>query len=174
MIMTGYRRAAGLLSHIPDTALLVARVILGGLMLLHGLKKFQAPGGVASFQHLLATMPNVPFPGFTGAVLPWVEVLGGAMLIIGALARLAALVLAVEMAIITVLVKFGDLHVGIIAPARAPSPGAEVEFLFIAGLVVVLLLGPGRLSVDAVARLEPAAPAVQHRPHAGQPTSLPG
>jgi putative oxidoreductase len=165
----GYRRAAGSLSRHPSAVLLAARVILGGLMLLHGLRKFQAPGGVTAFQRLLATLPGVPFPAFTGAVLPWVETAGGAMLILGVLTRLAALVLTAEMAIIAALVKFGDLHTGLIAPPGARSPGAEIEFLFIAGLLVLLLLGPGRVSADALAGLEPGAPAPSRRQRALQP-----
>lgn len=173
MVIAGYRRIAGLLSRTPDTALLVVRVVLGGLMLLHGLNKFRAPGGVPGFQHVLTTMPNVPFPGITGVILPWVELLGGAMLVIGALARVAAIVLAGEMAIIAVLVKFADMHAGLITTGKGSS--AEEEFLYIAGLLVVFLLGPGRLSVDALARLETRAPVTDHRPRASQPTtSLPG
>jgi putative oxidoreductase len=168
MIIAGYRRLAGQLSRAPGAALLIARLVLGWLMLLHGLKKFQPPGGVAGFQHLLASLPSVPFPAFTGAVLPWLEVAGGVLLMVGALARLAAFVLAAEMAIIAVLIKFGDAHAGVIAPAGAHTPGAEVEFLFIAGLMVVFLLGPGRVSVDAVARLETRA-----QPPAGRRGSRP-
>ena len=173
MITKGYRHIAGLLSRVPDAALLIARVILGGLMLLHGLRKFQAPGGVSSFQHVLTTLPNVPFPGFTGAVLPWVETVGGALLLIGALTRVAALVLAAEMGIIAGLVKFGDMHAGLVGPAQAPGSGAEIEFLYLAGLLILLVLGPGRVSLDTVARLEAGAPARRREQPAGQPSSLP-
>lgn len=172
MMVTGYRRVTGRLSRTQDAALLLARVITGWLMLLHGLRKFQGPGGVGSFQHLLTVLPNVPFPGFTGAVLPWLEVVAAALLIAGALTRLAAIVLAVEMAIIAMLIKFGDAHVGVIAPAGAATPGAEVEFLFIAALLVLFLLGPGRASVDGALGLEAPPQAAGMGQPAGQPARL--
>lgn len=167
MIIAGYRRIAGQASRGGEAALLAARLAVGWLMLLHGLRKFTGPGGVAAFQHLLTTMPNVPFPVFTGAVLPWVEVVGAVMLLTGMLTRLAALVLAAELAIIVPLVKFQDMHAGVIGPG-----GAELEFLFIAALLVPLLLGPGRLSVDALAGLEArAAGGRPQQPVTGQPAS---
>lgn len=168
MIIMGYRRLAGHLSRAREAALLAARLIVGWLMLLHGLQKFTRPGGVAGFQHLLTTLPNVPFPAFTGAVLPWVEVLGAVMLLTGALTRLAALVLTAELAIIVVLVKFQDMHAGVIG-----KTGVELEFLFIAGLLVPLLLGPGRLSVDAVAGLEARAALARPERPVSERTGLP-
>src|SRR5256885_10294382 len=98
-----YQRAAGQLSRARDAALLFARLMLGWLMLLHGLHKFTAPGGIPAFQHLLGALGNVPFPGLVGAALPWVEVTGAVLLIAGALTRVAALVLAAELAIIVFL-----------------------------------------------------------------------
>ena len=166
MIIMGYRRIAGYLTRAREGAPLAARLVVGWLMLLHGLQKFTGPGG-AAFRHLLTALPSVPFPAFTGAVIPWVEVLGAAMLLAGALARLAALVLTAELAIIVVLVKFQDMHAGVTGPA-----GAELEFLFITGLLVVLLLGPGRFSVDAAAGLEPRAAAARREQPATQPTGL--
>lgn len=167
MIIMGYRRIAGYLSRAREAALLAARLVVGWLMLLHGLAKFTGPGGVASFRHLLTTLPNVPFPAFTGAVIPWVEVLGAVMLLIGALTRLAALALAAELAIIVVLVKFQDMHAGVTGPG-----GTELEFLFLAALLVPLLLGPGRLSVDAAAGLEPRPAAARSEQPVTQPTGL--
>ncbi len=173
MIIAGYRRAAGQLSRFRDAGLLTARLILGWLMLLHALRKFSAPGGIASFQHFLASLPNIPFPVFTGAVIPWLEAVGAVALIIGALTRVAAIVLAVELAVITVLFKFSDAHAGVIAPPQAPTAGAEVEFLCLAGLLVLFLLGPGRISADTLAGLEARPqPAARPEPAASRHAGL--
>lgn len=173
MIIAGYRRAAGLLSRAPDVALLVARLALGWYMLLHGLQKVRAPGGVAAFQHLLVVLGNVPFPAFTAAVLPWVETISGVLLLVGALTRVAALVLTCEMAVIIPLVKLADLHGSLAVPSTSTVPSTELEFLYLAGTVVLLLLGPGRVSVDAAARLEPARRTARRAEPVSQPAEVP-
>lgn len=43
---------------------------------------------------------------------------------------------------------------GIIAPAGAPMPGAEVDIALLAGLVALLFMGPGQLSIDRMAGVE--------------------
>lgn len=154
MLSTVYRRITGQLSRVSDAALLFARVILGWLMILHGLMKFHQKGGVQAFQGLLTFLHNVPFPALTGAVLPWAEVIFGVLLIAGLFTRLAAIALILEMAVIAFLVKLHDAHVGIISASGAPLPGAELEFSLIVGLAVLLVLGPGRASADALLRLE--------------------
>ena len=169
MIIMGYRRIAGHLARGRDGALLAARLVLGWYMLLHGLQKASAPGGVASFQHLLKALGNVPFPGLTGAVLPWVEVTGGSLLLAGVLTRAAAMVLAGEMTIIIGLVKFTDLHVSLTTPLGSPAASAELDLLYLAGLLALLILGPGRLSVDAVAGLGGRTPG----PRPAQPVTEP-
>lgn len=161
-----YQRISAQLSRTSDAALLVTRVILGWLVILHGLLKFQEKGGDKAFQGLLTFLHNVPFPTFTGAVLPWAELVFGALLILGALTRVVALLLTAEMLTIAFLVKLHDAHVGVIAASGAPLPGAELEFALIAGFLVLLLIGPGRISADSVLGLDgrnittaPAKPA---------------
>ena len=149
-----YQRISRQLSRASDAALLLMRVVLGWLMILHGLMKFQQKGGDKAFQGLLTFLHNVPFPTFTGTVLPWAELLLGTLLILGALTRVAALLLGLEMLVIAFLVKLHDAHVGVIAASGAPLPGAELEFALTAGLLVLLVMGPGRASADRVLGLE--------------------
>jgi putative oxidoreductase len=167
MVLRGYRRITARLARGRDLALLATRLAAGWFMLLHGLQKLQPPGGTTPFQHLLAALGNVPFPGVTGAVLPWVEVTGGALLLAGALTRIAAIVLGCEMAIIIGLVKLTDLHASLRVPLGSPGASTELEFLYLAGLVTLFLLGPGRLSIDAAAGLETRVPQAR----AGQPAA---
>lgn len=46
------------------------------------------------------------------------------------------------------------LDIGLIAGASAPMPGAELDLALLAGLVAVLLLGPGRPSLDHMLNIE--------------------
>jgi putative oxidoreductase len=149
-----YQQISGQLSQASDLALLLLRLVLGWLMILHGLMKFQEKGGDKAFQGLLTFLHNVPFPAFTGAVLPWAELALGALLILGALTRVTALLLALEMLTIAFLVKLHDAHVGVISASGAPLPGAELEFALTAGLLALLLMGPGRASADHALGLE--------------------
>jgi len=93
------------------------------------------------------------------------ELVGGIQLLIGLLTRLATLPLIATVVGAIALVK-ADL--GVIAPEGAPMPGAEVDIALLAGLVALLLLGPGRVSVDHVVGIEPRAAAT--REHAGTRT----
>ena len=73
------------------------------------------------------------------------ELIGGLLIIVGLLTRLATLPLIATLVEAILLVK---VNVGIIAPTGAPMPGAEVDIALLAGLVALLFMGPGRLSID--------------------------
>jgi uncharacterized membrane protein YphA (DoxX/SURF4 family) len=62
----------------------------------------------------------------------------------------------VQLAVATLLVK---VDLGLIAPSGAPLPGAELDLALIAALVGVVLLGPGRPSVDHAVGIETTQPA---------------
>jgi len=76
-----------------------------------------------------------------------VELIGGILLIVGLLSRLAALLLTIDLVVAIVLVK---VNIGLLSPADGSEVGAELELALIAGFLVVLLAGPGRVSVDQV------------------------
>lgn len=75
--------------------------------------------------------------------MTFVELVGGALLIVGLLSRLSALLLTIDLVAI-LLVK---LNVGLIAP-QGSGAGAELDLALIAGFLVILLAGPGRFSLD--------------------------
>ena len=83
--------------------------------------------------------------------MTFVELLGGILLIVGLFSRLTALLLTIDLVVAILLVK---LNVGLIAP-QGSGAGAELDLALIAGLLVVLLAGPGKLSVDHTLSLEP-------------------
>src|SRR5215212_5260568 len=115
---------------------LVVRVLVGVVMAAHGWQKLQ--GGPANFGQALAGL-GVPLPTLMAYVVTFVELIGGILLFVGLLSRLAALLLTI------VLVK---VNIGLLSPTDGSGVGAELDLALIAGFLVVLLAGPGRLSVD--------------------------
>ncbi len=76
------------------------------------------------------------------------ELIGGILLVIGLLTRLAALLLAVDLAVAILLVK---VNLGLIAEMGV---GAELDVALIAGFLALVFLGPGRLSIDHALGIE--------------------
>ena len=144
-------RALGLepVARLAPLAPLAARVIVGVIMFVHGLQKLTQIG-VSNFGQALSGF-GVPLPGFMAYVVTFAELIGGALLIVGLLSRLAALVLTIDLVVAILLVKTG---VGLIAPPGTPGAGAELDLALIAGLLVTLFAGPGKLSLDYALGLE--------------------
>lgn len=131
------------LGPLADTGQLLVRVLVGLIMFAHGVQKLtDGPGGFAT--GMLAPL-GVPAPEFFAYVVTFVELIGGALLIVGLLSRLSALLLAFDLIVAIVLVK---LDIGLIAPMGAQLPGAELDLALIAGFLSVLFTGPGRFSLD--------------------------
>ena len=121
---------------------LAVRVLVGVVMAAHGWQKLQ--GGPANFGQALAGL-GVPLPTLMAYLVTFVELIGGILLIVGLLSRLAALLLTIDLVMAILLVK---VNIGLLSPPDGSGVGAELELGLIAGFLVVLLAGPGRLSVD--------------------------
>jgi putative oxidoreductase len=120
---------------------LAGLIIVGIIMFAHGMQKLQ--GGPANFGGLLSQL-GVPAPELMAYVVTFVELVGGALLIVGLLSRLSTLLLTIDLVVAILLVK---LNVGLIAP-QGSGAGAELDLALIAGFLVILLAGPGRFSLD--------------------------
>jgi putative oxidoreductase len=120
---------------------LAARVIVGAIMAAHGGQKLA--GGPSNFGAFLGQL-GVPLPTLMAYVVTFVELIGGVLLILGLLSRVAALLLTINLVVAISLVK---VNVGLIAPPEAGA-GAELDLALIAGFLVVLLAGPGKLALD--------------------------
>jgi putative oxidoreductase len=130
------------LSRLAELAPLAVRLIVGIVMAAHGWHKLL--GGPANFGEFLAQL-GVPLPGLMAYVVTFVELVGGLLLVVGLLSRLSALLLTATLVVATLLVK---VNVGLIVPHDQPGVGAELDLALIAGFLVILLAGPGRLSLD--------------------------
>ncbi len=131
---------------------LILRLVMGFGFVAHGWVKLSR--GPAGFEKLI-TQAGVPFPHFTSWLVPLTEVGGGLALMAGSFTTLAAIPLIITMvvAMITVQFKLGFSSVNTIGltpqgPKFGP-PGYEINLLYIAGLISLMITGAGAFSVDA-------------------------
>lgn len=135
-----------------DAAALVIRIVVGVIMTYHGYRKIQ--DGVSGFVDFVGTL-DVPVPTVVGYAVVVIEFVGGLSILAGLLTRLWGLLLALQMVAIVFVVKWDT---GLIAPQGAGA-GYELDLAIAAGALALVLMGPGRVSLDRVLGLERAAPA---------------
>jgi putative oxidoreductase len=119
--------------------LLALRVVVGAALMFHGWPKIQNP-----MQWMGA---DAPVPGFLQACAAVAEFVGGGALIFGLLTRLFALMLVINMAVAAGMVHIskGDPFVG-----KPGEPSWELAAVYFACALLILLAGPGTLSLDAL------------------------
>ncbi len=137
-------------------ALLVARLTVGILFVSTGWGKVHSLDKVTDFFAEL----HIPAPGFNAVLASYTELVCGALLVIGLASRLASIPLVVTMVVALVTAKATEIH-------GLPDLFGEVEWTYLAILLVITALGPGALSVDTLfakkARVLPrVAPARTH------------
>jgi putative oxidoreductase len=122
-----------------DLGLLVLRVVLGVLILLHGIAKVK--GGVGFIEQTV-TAQGLPAALAYGAYVG--EVLAPLLLIAGLFGRLAAGVVAINMVVAVGLVHMGDL-------GKLNQTGGwqlELQAMYLFSALALALTGPGAYSVD--------------------------
>ncbi|MCH9015048.1 MAG: DoxX family protein [Gemmatimonadetes bacterium] len=129
------------------------RLILGFGFLYHGVPKLFTAQGHEMFVGMLQNI-GVPAAGLAAWLVGIVEVLGALALIAGAFVTIASVLLIINMlvALFTVHLPngFSFIHVTGMTDAgpQFGMPGYEVNLLYIAGLLALLLRGPTHMSVD--------------------------
>lgn len=131
-----------------DWAPLPLRVFLGGGLILHGGIKLFVPGGHANIAYLVGQL-GVPFADFVGWVVGVVEFGGGLAILLGVFFRVATVVNALNVGGLLVL---GFIAGGIPEPLPGgdPLPEFREALLILAGVLSLLLSGPGRLALDTM------------------------
>ena len=129
------------------------RIILGVGFVVHGWAKLSR--GPAAFAELLK-QAHVPLPLANAWLVTLLEIFGGLALLMGAFVAIVSVPLILSMlgAMLTVNIKYGFSAVNTIGlTAEGPKfgpPGYEINLLYIAGLVALILGGAGPLSIDAL------------------------
>ncbi|MGH2405018.1 MAG: DoxX family protein [bacterium] len=123
-------------------ALSVLRVLVGVTFVAHGYPKLASLQGFAGFLGSL----GVPLPQVAAIIVTVLEVVGGLALIVGLGTRWAAVALAIEMLVTTLVVKLPNL--GFVAAPDRPGAGAELDLLLMAACLVLWTAGGGALSAD--------------------------
>ncbi len=117
--------------------LLLARLVFGVGIAFHGWSKIQNPFGWMG--------PDAPVPSILQALAALSEFGGGVALIIGLLTPLAMLGLSVTMAVAITTVHLAQGHPFV---ARG-GPSYELATLYLGFALLIILVGPGRYSIDA-------------------------
>ena len=130
-------RAKKLLKRADFVAPATARLTLGVLFMSTGWGKVHSLDKVTAF----FTELGIPAPGFHAPFVSFVELIGGALLLVGLGSRLAAVPLMVSMLVAIVTAQRDQVH------GLADLFGL-VEWTYFALLLFIAASGPGRLSLD--------------------------
>ncbi len=133
-----------------DASLLILRIATGLIFIPHGYSKVFGSGGPSAFA---ADLPGYHIPAFLGYLAAYAEFFGAILLIAGLLTRLDAFLLAGTMFVAVFVVQLPD---ALRDPDNAGHRFAgtmhaiELPLAMLAMTVALLLVGPGRLSLDAL------------------------
>lgn len=134
---------AKLRSTSAPSATVLVRLLVGGVFLLEGLKKFLfvEQWGAGRFAHIGIPWPQVMAP-FDGAF----EVACGVLLLVGLLTRLAAVPLLIDITVAIASTKIPLLLRSGFWPMEAD---ARTDYSMLLGLLFLLMVGAGPWSLDA-------------------------
>lgn len=125
------------LSKCASAALLLLRIIAGSAFIIHGFAKMHAPTSWMG--------PEATVPGFLQFLAAFAEFGGGIAWIIGLLTPLASLGIAITMTVATYV-----MMVAMAAPFVNLTGGmsGELGLTFFAIAVLLMIMGPGKFSLD--------------------------
>jgi putative oxidoreductase len=136
----------GSMSGLVDLAVFVGRIAIGVCFVVHALGKLGlvGTGNMAGFAEWLRSL-GVPYPAVQARIAMLSELVGGTCLALGLLTRPACLLLIGTMAVAGML---GHKGAGYLITNN--PPGAEYTINLAVVCFMFLLIGPGRISLDAI------------------------
>jgi len=138
-----------LTSTVPEAtnlASLILRIAIGLCFIVHGMGKLGivGPGNLTGFTDWLSSL-GVPSPRIAARLAMLSEILGGCLLVLGLFHRPACVIL-----ILTMLVAITIGHKGGGYLLTNTPPGNEYALNLSIVLFTLMLLGPGKWSIDAI------------------------
>jgi putative oxidoreductase len=115
------------------------RVVIGVFFMVHSQLKFDT--GFGQF------LSSLGLPAEMAVLIGLLELIGGFLLIVGVLSRIASSIIAIDMLGAIVYVKR--------IKAFSGNQGVELELLAFIVLLTILVLGPGRISVSHIVKKIP-------------------
>lgn len=126
---------------VRDAALLLLRTVIGVVFVAHGYDRLFLTGLTETTGQFSAW--NVPQPALSAYVVTGVELLGGALLVIGLLTTLVA-------GALLLLVAAAGYFVHLTQGFFVTEGGIEFVAVLAVALFVIIVFGPGRASLDGV------------------------
>jgi len=126
----------------PSWGITVVRVVAGLIIFVAALEKFNG-GGFDGFTKTTTGL-GLPMPQFWGVFIPLLELIGGAMIVLGLGARWVAILFVVEYGITSFAIK-----------ALRPPPfggwdSLRIDLMLLSAAVMVVLVGPGAFALESV------------------------
>ena len=115
------------------------RIVVGVFFIVHSQMKFSS--GFGGF------LASIGLPAELGMLVGLLELIGGALLIVGVLSRISSSLIAINMLGAIVYVKK--------AKAFSGMGGVELELLSFIILITIIVLGPGRISISHIVKKIP-------------------
>ena len=122
-----------------DIVLMGLRSALGVIFILHGISKFN-PG-------FAENLPNMGLPAEMQIPIALAELVPGILLIVGILSRLSSSLLSIIMLGAIFMIKGASSITG--------KGGVELDLILLASALVVMIVGPGRISLAHVIKKLP-------------------
>jgi putative oxidoreductase len=131
----------------PGWGITAVRIVLAVILLTAGVQKLR--GGLDAVAGGFGKM-GIPMPAVSGPFIVGLEVIGGALLLVGLFSRWIGLLFALQFVVATFYVKWAAQGFG----------AARLDLLILASALLVVLAGPGRAALDHLWLERPArAPA---------------
>ena len=152
-----YRRFFGVIDYLRSPFLLAVRLYWGWQLIQSGWGKLHNLEKVTEF----FTSLNLPMPGQMAVIISCLEFFGGIFLAVGLLSRLTALALTVNMIMAYVTADREALQSIFSDPDKFY---AAAPYTFLIASLIILIFGPGKVSLDTLLEhwfASPAVPAVK-------------
>ena len=123
------------------------RIAVGGALIYHSAPFLFTSAGHANFAYMLNQV-GLPVPGLTAWMVALLEFAGGVALVLGFLTDFAAVLVGFEISTRLLVIWLRGKGFPTPLPGEPPLPGYELNLQYLAGMIAVLIAGPGLYSFD--------------------------